>query len=115
MSNSYDKFIVLFELLHHHSKAVIQSCLARDDGGSLKKPFLIILMLEGTIAYAQTPYGICSGAATVTMFRFIDLTDMTATKLRQIIGSFNNLNAVIFADYLDHVVSSSLYHQVDLV
>ena len=74
-----------------------------------------MLMLEDTIAYAQTPYGICSGAATVTMFRFIDLTDVTATKLTQIIANFANLNAVIFADYLDHDVSSSLYQQVDLV
>ena len=74
-----------------------------------------MLMLEDTIAYAQAPYGICSGAATVTMFRFIDLTDMTATKLTHIIANFTNLNAVIFADYLDHNVPSALYQQVDLV
>jgi len=115
MSGSYDKFIVQFELLHHRNEAVIYSCLARDGSGPLKTPFLTMLMLEDTIAYAQTPYGICSGAATVTMFRFIDLTDMTATKLTQIITNFTNLNAVIFADYLDHDVSSSLYQQVDLV
>ena len=115
MSGSYDKFIVQFELLHHRNEAVIYSCLARDGSGPLKTPFLTILMLEDTIAYAQTPYSICSGAATVTMFRFIDLTDMTATKLTQIIASFTNLNAVIFADYLDHDVSSSMYQQVDLV
>ena len=115
MSGSYDKFIVQFELLHHRNEAVIYSCLARDGSGPLKTPFLTILMLEDTIAYAQTPYSICSGAATVTMFRFIDLTDMTATKLTHIIANFSNLNAVIFADYLDHDVSSSLYQQVDLV
>ena len=115
MSGSYDKFIVQFELLHHRNEAVIYSCLARDGSGPLKTPFLTMLMLEDTIAYAQTPYGICSGAATVTMFRFIDLTDMTATKLTQIIANLTNLNAVIFADYLDHDVSSSLYQQVDLV
>jgi hypothetical protein len=115
MSGSYDKFIVQFELLHHRNEAVIYSCLARDGSGPLKTPFLTMLMLEDTIAYAQSPYGICSGAATVTMFRFIDLTDMTATKLTQIIANFTNLNAVIFADYLDYDVSSSLYQQVDLV
>ena len=115
MSGSYDKFIVQFELLHHRNGAVIYSCLARDGSGPLKTPFLTMLMLEDTIAYAQTPYGICSGAATVTMFIFIDLTDVTATKLTQIIANFTNLTAVIFADYLDHDVSSSLYQQVDLV
>ena len=51
----------------------------------------------------------------MTMFKFIDLTNMTAAKLAQIIANFTNLNAVIFADYLDHNVSSSLYQQVDLV
>ncbi len=111
MSGSYDNFIVQIELLHHRNEAVIYSCLARDGSG----PFLTMLMLEDTIAYAQAPYGICSGAATVTMFRFIDLADMTATKLAQIIANFTNLNAVIFADYLDHNVPSSLYQQVDLV
>jgi hypothetical protein len=96
MSGSYEKFIVQLELLHHRNEAVIYSCLARDGSGPLKTPFLTMLMLEDTIAYAQTPYGICSGAATVTMFRFIDLTDMTATKLTQVIANSTNLNAGIF-------------------
>ena len=40
---------------------------------------------------------------------------MTATKMAQIITYFNNLNAVISADYLDRDVLSSLYQQVDPV
>ena len=94
---------------------MICSFLVRDVSGPLKTPFLTVLMLEDTIAYAQTPYGICSGAAMVTMFRFIDLTGMTATKLTKINTEFTNLNSVIFADYLDHDVSSSMYQQVDLI
>ena len=72
-------------------------------------------MLEDAIAYAQAPYGICLGAATVTIFKFIDLTNITAAKLAQFIVNFTNLDAVIFADYLESDVSSALYQQVDLV
>ena len=46
---------------------------------------------------------------------FIDLTNMTAAKLAQIIANFTNLKAVILADYLESDVSSALYQQVDLV
>ena len=115
MSGSCDHFIVQIELLHHRNEAVLYSCLARDGSGPLKTPFLTMLMLEDTIAYAQAPYGICSGAATVTMFKFIDFTNMTAAKLAEIIANFTNLNAVIFADYLESDVSSALYQQADLV
>ena len=55
MSDSYDHFIVQIELLHHRSKAVLYSCLARDGSGPLETPFLAMLMLEDTIAYAQGP------------------------------------------------------------
>ena len=115
MSDSYDKFILKFKFLHYGNEAGICSCLARDDSGPLKTPFLNMLMLEDTIAYAQTSSGICSSASALTMDRFIDLADMIATKLMEIITSFPNLNAFIFADYLDHDVSSTLYQQVDPV
>ena len=94
---------------------MLYSCLARDGSGPLETPLLTMLVFEDAIAYAQAPYGICSGAATVTLFKFIDLTNMTAAKLAQIIADFTNLNAVIFADYLESDVSSALYQQDDLV
>lgn len=109
MSGSYDKFIVQFELLHHGNEMVTNGCPARDGSGPLKTRFLNMLMLEDTIAYTPTPLWICLAAAAVNMLKFIDLTNMTATKLTQIIASFTNLNAVIFADYLDYDVSSPLY------
>tara|TARA_B100000989_G_scaffold297403_2_gene283081 strand:+ start:308 stop:532 length:225 start_codon:yes stop_codon:yes gene_type:complete len=73
-----------------------------------------MLMPEDTIAHTQTTYSICLSAATVTMFRSIDLADVTATKLEQIIANFSNLNAVRFVDYLGHYVSSSLCQKFDL-
>ena len=40
-------------------KAVMYSCLACDAGAQLETPFLTMLMLEDTFAYAQAPFGIC--------------------------------------------------------
>ena len=51
----------------------------------------------------------------MTIFKFIDLTNITAAKLAQFIVNFTNLDAVIFADYLENDVSSALYQQVDHV
>ena len=51
----------------------------------------------------------------MTIFKFIDLTNITAAKLAQFIVNFTNLDAVIFADYLESDVSSALYQQVDHV
>ena len=66
MSGSYDNLIVQCNLLHRRNEAVLHSCLARDSSGPIKTPFLTVLMLEYTLAFAQTPFGICSGAVTVT-------------------------------------------------
>ena len=55
MSGSYDHFIVQIELLHHRNEAALYSCLASDGSDPLKTPFLTMLMLEDTIAYAQAP------------------------------------------------------------
>ena len=72
-------------------------------------------MLEDTFAFAQTPFGICSGAATVTLFKFVDLTNMTAARMALIIANFTNLNVVIFGDYLDHAVPDAFYQHIDVV
>ena len=72
-------------------------------------------MLEDAFAFVQTPFGICSGAATVTLFKFVDLTNMTAARMALIIANFTNLNAVMFGDYLDHAVPDPFYQHVDVV
>ena len=115
MTGSYENFIVQMELLHHRNEAVLYSCLARDGSGPLKPPFITMLLLEDTIAYAQKPFGICSGAATVTLFKFIDLADMTANRVAQVIANFTHLNAVIFSDYTERGVTQPIYQEVDVI
>ena len=59
-----DNAIIQIELLHHANQALLSSTVARDGSGPLKASFLTMLLLEDTIAHAQRPFGICSGAAT---------------------------------------------------
>ena len=72
-----DNAIIQIELLHHANQALLSGTVARDGSGPLKAPFLTMLFLDDTIAHAQRPFGICSGAATVTLLRFIDLETLT--------------------------------------
>jgi len=95
-----DNAIIQIELLHHANQALFPSTVARDGSGPLRASFLTMLFLEGTIAHAQHPFGICSGAATVTLHRFIDLETLTTDQLALAIANFASLNDVIFADYL---------------
>ena len=95
-----DNAIIQIELMHHDNQALLSSTLARDGSGPLKASFLTMLLLEDTIAHAQSPFGICSGAATVTLHRFIDIEMITNDQLALAIANFARLNDIIFADYL---------------
>ena len=67
-----------------------------------------MLLLEGTIAHAQHPFGICLGAATETGHRFIDLDALSTDQLALAIANFASLNEVIFADYLSPPIAEPL-------
>ena len=64
-----------------------------------------MLLLEDTIAHAQRPFGICSGAATVNLHRFIDLETLSMDQLALAIANLASLNDVIFADYLSPLIT----------
>ena len=93
---------------HHANQALLSSTVARDGSGPLKTSFLTMLLLEDTIAHAQHPFGICSGTATVTLHRFIDLDALSTDQLALAIANFANLNVVIFADYLSPPIAEPL-------
>ena len=103
-----DNAIIQIELLHHANQALLSSTVARDGSGRLKASFLTMLLLEDTIAHAQCLFGICSGAATVTLQRFIDLGTLLTDQLALAIANFASLNDVIFADYLSPLITEPL-------
>ena len=103
-----DNAIIQIELLHHANQALLSSTVARDGSDPLMASFLTMLLLEDTIAHAQHPFGICSGAATVTLHRFIDLETPTADQLAFAIADFASFNDVIFADDLSPPIAEAL-------
>ena len=103
-----DNAIIQIELMHHDNQALLSSTLARDGSGPLKASFLTMLLLEDTIAHAQSPFGICSGAAPVTLHRFIDMEMITNDQLALAIANFARLNDIIFADYLSPPIAEPL-------
>ena len=58
-----------------------------------------MLLVEDVIAQAQRPFGICLGAATLTLHRFLDLETLTPDQLALPIANFTILNDIILADY----------------
>ena len=67
-----------------------------------------MLLLDDTIGHAQRPFGICCGAATVTLHHFIDLETLTTDQLALAIANFASLNDVIFTDYLSPPIAEPL-------
>jgi hypothetical protein len=103
-----DNAIIQIELLHHANQALLLSTIARVGSGPLKASFLTTLLLEDTIVHAQRPIGGCSGAASSTLYRFIDLETLTMDQLALAIANFASLNDIVFADYLSPPIAEPL-------
>ena len=59
-----------------------------------------MLLVEDVMAQAQRPFGICLGAATLTLHRFLNLATLTPDQLALPIANFTIFNDIIIADYL---------------
>ena len=57
--------------------AMIYATTARDGSGPLRASFITMLLLEDSIANTMAPYGVCSGEATVTIYRRVGLANAT--------------------------------------
>jgi hypothetical protein len=76
------------------------STIAHNGSGPQKASFLKMLLVEDVMAQAQRPFGICLGAATLTLHRFLDLATLTPDQLALPIANFTIFNDIIIADYL---------------
>ena len=65
-----------------------------------------MLLLEDTIAHAQRPFGICLGAAMVTLHRFLDPEMLTIDQLALAIANFASLKDVILPITCRHRLQS---------
>ena len=56
-----------------------------------------MLLLEDTIANSMHPYGVYSGEATITIYRFVDLTDATEDSIASGLAEFAHAAAAALA------------------
>ena len=75
--------------------------MARDGSGPLRASFLTMLLLEDTIATAHEPFGVCSGEASVTIYRYVDLEEVSKEQMARSRPNFVHLAEVVLGDYLD--------------
>ena len=89
--------IVQLELLDDEVTAFVYATTARDGSGPLRASFITMLLLEDTIATAMQPHGVCSGDATVTVYRKLDLRESTPDTIYCAMMDFAQLAATLLA------------------
>lgn len=88
--------IVQLELMDDGS-AMIYATTARDGSGPLRASFMTMLLLEDSIANTMSPYGVCSGEATVTIYRRVRLADAIPAGIFRQMMEFSQLAAAQLA------------------
>ncbi|MGC6453366.1 MAG: hypothetical protein ACON31_05620 [Candidatus Puniceispirillaceae bacterium] len=88
--------IVQLELMDDDT-AMIYASTARDGSGPLRASFITMLLLEDSIANTMSPYGVCSGEATVTIYRRVRLVDATPAGIFRQMMEFSQLAAALLA------------------
>ena len=89
--------IVQFELLDDGHSALIYATTARDGSGPLRSSFITMLMLEDTIANVLVPYGVCSGEATVTVYKRVSMANATAAGVFRQMMEFSQIASAVLA------------------
>ena len=113
MTSDKGSLITQLELMHSDNKGLLYCCVSRDGTGPLKASFLTMLLLEDTIATGSSPFGICSGEASITVYRFVDLTDATSESIATMINNFHNMAAVLLLDYTDDTEFTEVINELD--
>ena len=75
--------------------------MARYGSGPFRVSFLTMLLLEDTIATAHEPFGVCSGEASVTIYRYVDLEEVSKEQMARSLTNFAHLAEVVLGDYFD--------------
>ena len=89
--------IVQLECLNSPGQVIMFATTARDGSGPLRASFTTMLLLEDTIASSMQPCGICSGVATVTVYRLVDVTEATEDSIATDLAAFAHVAAAALA------------------
>ncbi|MGC6530648.1 MAG: hypothetical protein ACON4G_06475 [Candidatus Puniceispirillaceae bacterium] len=86
--NKEDDVIVKIEKNVHPSRFLVNASYARDSGAALSANFLSVLLLEDSHACCVNDVSVSSGLASVTIFHFLELSDMTTQTLHDYLKNF---------------------------
>ena len=89
--------VVQLECLDSPNRALIYATAAGDGSGPLRAAFTTMLLLEDTIAINLGAHGVCSGDATVTVYRFINLEGVSAETIGLALTEFAHFAAALLA------------------
>ena len=89
--------IVQLELLDDGYTAPIYATTARDGSGPLRSSFITMLMLDDAIANVLVPYGVCSGEATVTVYKRMSMANATAPGVFRQMMEFSQIASAVLA------------------
>ena len=90
--------IVQLECLDSLGQAIVFATTARDGSRPLRAASTTMLLLEDTIANSMHPHSVCSGEATITIHRFVDLTDATEDSNASGLAEFAHAAAVALSE-----------------
>ena len=88
---------VQLELLDDGCSALIYATTARDGRGPLRSSVITMMMLEDTITNVLVPYGVCSGEATVTVYKRVSLANATALGVFRQMMEFSQIASAVLA------------------
>ena len=80
--------IVQFEPFDDGKRGLVYATTARDGSGPIRTSFLTLLLLEDSFATLTGPHGVCSGEATVTVFKIVELETATAHDIAHLMTNF---------------------------
>ena len=87
--------IVQLELLDDGRSALIYATTEGDGSGLLHSSFITMLVLENMIANVLVPYGVCSGEATVTVYKRVSLANATAPGIFRQMMEFSQIASAV--------------------
>lgn len=92
--------IIQFEPFDDGKCGLVYATTARDGSGPLRTSFLTLLLLEDSFATLTSPHGVCSGEATVTICKKVELEAASAHDIAHLMTDFMGVARAKLYGYL---------------
>lgn len=94
--NENASITIKIETILNDDYVFVNASFARDGSGPLLASFMSMLLIEDSHATSPDTFGICSGAASVSLYHMLDISDLTENRLIAYLHNFEYLAFCIF-------------------